>query len=445
MKIAILIASRNRPDRIERLAESLGRNVQVDADWIAVEAGTEESRLTPYTTVHYQDEEFSGFAMAHAVGMEHARELGRKGAPFDYYWVLTHDLEFADGVDPLRALVDTMEANPRLAVLAPTCSNSAESAHRAPRPEGGWRPAILSEPSGFLIRAEAVEECGFLNPAFRYGAGAMIELSHRLLQQGWQLGYSDDCSYRYVGETTYGHPGTETISASERERRARRFAYTYFLRIFGPRWAEDFWAMGLTDGIEHDAYSECRRDWAAGFTSAELADLHAACAGAPLVGAAGSEAQATVPSQPAEAPVDEATLTPWPLATEAPHRLLAWPRYDDPKDLEALLGLWSDALVDEPERCLCLRHDPALDGSLEDAHALLHEVYDRVVGEDHCMEVLFVDGEIDRVGLRRLGLAVDGVLVIPGCDDALRAEFVNALGSKELESLHELLLMARAA
>lgn len=116
-----------------------------------------------------------------------------------------------------------------------------------------------------------------------------------------------------------------------------------------------------------------------------------------------------------------------PTASE---RLLAWPRYDRPDDLERLLETWAGVLLDHPERCPCLRHDPEQDGDLVAAIERLQEVYARVIGAERELEVLMVDGAIPEDDLPRLGRAVRGVLSVPGRSDPLRESWEARLGAE---------------
>jgi GT2 family glycosyltransferase len=123
---------------------------------------------------------------------------------------------------------------------------------------------------------------------------------------------------------------------------------------------------------------------------------------------------------------------PWPLASQAPERFLAWPRYDRPDDLEGLLTHWSAALLDHPERCLCLRHDPHEDGDLSMALERLQDVYSRVIGSERELEVLVIDEPIPERDLPRLGRAVRGILRVPGRSDPLRDGWNEKVGAELL-------------
>ncbi len=125
---------------------------------------------------------------------------------------------------------------------------------------------------------------------------------------------------------------------------------------------------------------------------------------------------------------------PWPLATEAEHRLLAWPRYGDEGDLEHLLATWAGCLASCESTCLCLRHDEALDGPMADAVERLQAAWDAVVPPTVELEVLLVDGPMGPEDLLRLGQAVEALIDIPGCDDPARAAFAHLVARPQLES-----------
>lgn len=276
MKIAVLIVSRNRPDLVRAQVEWLRRNSTLDHDVYVVEAGTDDDKLCEYSTIRYADDEFRGKAYAHNVALEHARKAAREGGfTYDYHWVLMNDVVFEEGVDAMRILVDQMEAEPRIGVLSPTCEDR-EYPGSARRPEGGWRPVTTCDYLGFMIRGEVVETIGFLNPDFRYCWGAIHELSFLLHSSGYCVAYSDDVEYRHLGGTTYGARGTNTISREEYQRRAKRFAFTYFNRVYGADWARVFRERAAAFRPEVDTYSEHEAYWMTALEPNEIAALKGA-------------------------------------------------------------------------------------------------------------------------------------------------------------------------
>lgn len=268
MKLAILIASRNRPDLLAEMVPWLERNVTLDKDIIVVECGTDPGRLSPHATLHYADPDFRGKCFGHNLALRYAELQG----VYDYYWVLMNDLVFEDGTDPAARLIETMEAHPELGILSPTEPGSSYPA-AAPQPGGDWRPVTTCDYLGFMLRATARREAGFLPPHFRYCWGAIHELSHELYRRGWVVGYSDRVTYRHLGGSTYGADQTRTISREEYQRRARRFAYAYFVRRYGPDWDRQFFEAARRHGATQNTYTQHRTYWATAFTEEERAAL----------------------------------------------------------------------------------------------------------------------------------------------------------------------------
>ena len=265
MRIALLIASRNRPDLVHSLVTSLEERVRVPHDTIVAECGTDPAKLSPHSTVWYADPDFRGKCFGHNVALAHARLLGRH----DYYWVLMNDLAFPQPGDAAAALLATMERNPRMAVLSPTELDGHYPASR-PRPGGGFRKVTTCDYLGFMVRSAALDDAGFLSPEFRYCWGAIHELSCKLYRRGWFLAYSDDVSYRHLGGSTYGAKDTHTIPRAEYQRNAKRFAYDYFRTRYGDNWDEVFWRATAGHDIELNTYAEHKRFWATGFSAEEL-------------------------------------------------------------------------------------------------------------------------------------------------------------------------------
>jgi SAM-dependent methyltransferase len=268
-RIAALIASRNRPDLVDAMVTRLRASSSLPIDFHVVECGTDLDKLSAHSTLWYADGDFRGKCYGHDLALSAARraaaqdpQLAARGG-YDYYWVLMNDVVFDDGVDAARLLVETLEREPRLALVSPTNADGGyPGAER--RPGGGVRAVTTCDYLGFMMRREALEEVGFLNPAFRYCWGAIHELAFKCYRAGWWLGYSDDVAYRHLGGTTYGAAGTNTISRAEYQARAKRFAHEYFLAQYGPNWSDEFWAATRGHAIEHDTFAIHRELWSDG-------------------------------------------------------------------------------------------------------------------------------------------------------------------------------------
>ncbi|MEZ6014220.1 MAG: hypothetical protein R3F49_03840 [Planctomycetota bacterium] len=300
MKVAVLVAAQDRPEHVERLSGWLARNMTYDYDLFVVESGGAPSGPTygvslsqsaaerSAQTLHHPDATLRGPCFAQNVALEHARAVGQIGIPYDFYWALAVDVALPEGVDVARSLIAAFQDAPRLALLAPT---RADAPHRADsgadpgadpdarqRPGGGWRPTATCADACLMLRAEAVEEVGFLNPDFRYGLGAVHELSYHLHFAGWRVGYSDDVTYSRA-ERVSTHAAAalsdDRFEGDASERPAQRFAYAYFTRVYGPDWPQRFWAEVQPFGPERDTFALDARTWAQHFTFDELATLAA--------------------------------------------------------------------------------------------------------------------------------------------------------------------------
>lgn len=266
MRIAVLVASRNRPDLVDAMAASLAANTSMPYDLHVVECGTDRDKLSAHSTLWYADPDFRGKCWGHNLALQAAKSTRR----YDYYFVVHNDVVFADGVDALKILVEQMEREPQLAILSPTNADGGyPSAER--RGGDGWRPVTTCDYLGFLMRASAEDQVGFLNPEFQYCWGAIHELSYKLYSKGWIVAYSDAVSYKHLGGSTYGQKDTKTISREEYQRRAKRFAFEYFRAGYGDAWNEVFWAATKPHVIAIDTFTEHKRYWSTAFEPTELA------------------------------------------------------------------------------------------------------------------------------------------------------------------------------
>jgi SAM-dependent methyltransferase len=268
LKVAVLIASRNRPDLVEAAVRYFGESVTTPHDLYVVECGTDTDKLSPHSTLWYADPEFKGKLYGHALALEAARAAGT----YDYYFVMMNDAVFEPGVDVLRVLIDQLEHEPRMAILSPTNSDGGYPGSAKQRSHG-WRAVTTCDYLAFLMRASALDEVGFLNPQFQYCWGAIHELSYKLYRAGWFVAYSDAISYEHLGGSTYGQPGTRTISREDYQQRAKRFAFDYFRRRHGDNWDEIFWEATAGHDIAINTFAEHKRLWASAYGEAELREL----------------------------------------------------------------------------------------------------------------------------------------------------------------------------
>jgi tetratricopeptide (TPR) repeat protein len=132
------------------------------------------------------------------------------------------------------------------------------------------------------------------------------------------------------------------------------------------------------------------------------------------------------------------SVEPWPLATQARVRLLAWPDYSDARELDALLEQFGEAIASRDDVCLCLRLDPVLDGSAVDATGRLRESHERTLGDADDLEVLLVAESMTRLDWIRLARSVDAVIALPSLAQGRRAEFMALTQLQVIDSIEAL-------
>ena len=118
----------------------------------------------------------------------------------------------------------------------------------------------------------------------------------------------------------------------------------------------------------------------------------------------------------------------WRLATRAAHRLMAWPRYDDPDELDWMFQAFGAPFVGRDDVCLCMRVDPQVDGRGSDVLPLLLESFARTLGADAKLDILLVDDPLTEADWSRVGEAINGVISLGSSTDAPRSEFLSKLG-----------------
>jgi len=385
MRIAVLIVSKNRPDLVRGQVAWLGRNSSLDHDVYVVENGTDDDQLCEHSTIRCADGDSRGRTYALNVALEHARKAAREGGfTYDHHWVLANDVTFEEGVDAMRILAEQMEAEPRIGVLSPTCRDGRYPGS-ARRPGGGCRAVTTCDDAGFMIRGEVVETIGFPSPDFRYDQGAMHELSFLLYSKGYCVAYSDDVESRRID----GMNGADTMPREEFERRAKRFAFTYFNRVYGADWARVFAERAAPFGPEIDTYSEHEALWMTALEPDEIAHLKGATTVTPA----------------AAAPDDAGTAAPEADGALPPQmtKVLAWPRYDDEAALERFFRAFAGVLEGREDVMLFLRVDPRHDPSQADVIAALERVHAKTLGAEALLNVQLLEGPISEAEWRAMG------------------------------------------
>lgn len=127
-----------------------------------------------------------------------------------------------------------------------------------------------------------------------------------------------------------------------------------------------------------------------------------------------------------------------PLATSAAHRILAWPRYDQAADLEALARGFGPELANNRDVCLCLRHDETADIPVGAAITALNAAFAAALGESVEIDVLLIDNPLDEAAWHALGASITEVLALPSSAEPARHARLAGLGHQLLVSGAEL-------
>jgi GT2 family glycosyltransferase len=114
---------------------------------------------------------------------------------------------------------------------------------------------------------------------------------------------------------------------------------------------------------------------------------------------------------------------PWPLSGDSALRVLAWPRWDRDDELAKVLEVAADARLASARPCLCLRHDPQLDGDAKVAIARLEQVSRRVLARGEDVDAVIVGEPMAPSEWSRLGKAVACSLLLDSSEEGTRARF----------------------
>jgi len=135
---------------------------------------------------------------------------------------------------------------------------------------------------------------------------------------------------------------------------------------------------------------------------------------------------------------------PWPLASDAPVKLLAWPDWSDDGELAAIVALADDARLAAPP-CLVLRFDRSSDGDLAAAIARFERACAQRPAGAPELDVVVVDEPLPPEAFPRLGRAVACALLLPSSFRGERARFFARVGSSGVRGAEDLLAFVPAA
>lgn len=135
-------------------------------------------------------------------------------------------------------------------------------------------------------------------------------------------------------------------------------------------------------------------------------------------------------------------VEPYPYATQAFRRVLAWPDWSD-ADLDALLIAFRDARAAYGPLALCLRYEASTDPEADVALASLDAAYQRHFAEDDEVEVFLFEAAVEGDALQTLGAGVDAVMVLPSHSRGPRLTFSEGTGAPKAQGTEALLGVLR--
>jgi hypothetical protein len=128
----------------------------------------------------------------------------------------------------------------------------------------------------------------------------------------------------------------------------------------------------------------------------------------------------------------ESVIESWPLASDASWRVVAWPNWRTGGDLSWIFREIGPALA-KRNACLCLRHDPEIDGPLENAKARLDDVMrgDAVASRPR---VAIINGITTEEGWSEIGESIDAKIGFRNSADSPRRAPIEGLRVVELRT-----------
>jgi hypothetical protein len=123
-RVATIILNRNLPDETDRLCELLMKNDNQSTDVFVVDAGSDESLLSKYTTWHADWPEAKKHGLRYQRGMNYGLlKLYEEGKFYNYdaFLLLTNDTELSEGEPIIDTLMSVLDEHKRVGLLSP-CS-----------------------------------------------------------------------------------------------------------------------------------------------------------------------------------------------------------------------------------------------------------------------------------------------------------------------------------
>lgn len=124
------------------------------------------------------------------------------------------------------------------------------------------------------------------------------------------------------------------------------------------------------------------------------------------------------------------TFEPWPLGTDAMVRILAWPDYGNPEQIQKVLQA-SRRLFGHDDACLMLRYDASVDVPVDDVIKNVNTQIEKRSDEGE-LNILIVDDEIPKDQWYRVGLTAFCSIGFKDDIQSVRFDFIDMQRSEKL-------------
>ena len=123
MRIAIVITTEGRTQATDHLVQSLRENTQLPHDIHVVDHSVDPAGISARTSFWIPDRHSRGPIWVQSAALN----LIRTSTQYQYVWFLTDEAAMRTDTDPVGQLVNILESNPRMAILAPSDPTGEDS------------------------------------------------------------------------------------------------------------------------------------------------------------------------------------------------------------------------------------------------------------------------------------------------------------------------------
>lgn len=232
MTVAIQIVNYNLKHQTDKIVEFLENRVSVPHFFTIVDNGSDPEYISEHTTFRSEKN------LNKLGGVLKAFELSAKKNP-QYIWTISTSMELIpEGLDPVKAMTDTLEIQDNYVGISPTfVGDLTDPPHRLMARWNGFQFHVASGSIGMfsLYRTDWILGDGYPDPRLTSSWGTDYEMKYKAKQHGKFLLLSDMVSVHITKAPAYKLGRTKkTLSAYEEE--CRREMETVLTEKYGKNW-----------------------------------------------------------------------------------------------------------------------------------------------------------------------------------------------------------------